>query len=484
MRKHTLCAGLAVLALAGTSASAVGPGIMPADSDAVVSFSANAVLPDASAELSVSHSTSNVAVDNFLVAPEGYCINQENYYKLRDLAFLLTGKNTAFDVVWDDEHQCISMISGRDYTIAGGEMAPAGDAEIYKFVPSYSEVRLDGQAVQMTGYNINNNNYYRIRDVGPLIGFGVDWDNDSATVVIDSKSGTDAPAETVPPDSIEENGSNSETGSDQVQAIQPDTDPANPTDQTGQELPGGMFAPGDTTVSGDASADPSGDGDSAEPTEKVYPWIGPKIDGVLTILLDPGHGGTDPGCFHPVTNQNENHTNLQVAQYLKEMLESSGVRVILSRTDTTTTLQGPDRKEFVRSICEQGELDLVFSIHHNGFNRKAHGSEIYVQAAGLSPEAGTEGKTDPSIASKALGNRLLRFYMDMNVGLVNCGVKETSGKYMVYTSGEYGIPAVLSEFCFIDHDDDVKLIDEPHELQAEAKAMYDAIMAFYASTPY
>ena len=74
--------------------------------------------------------------------------------------------------------------------------------------------------------------------------------------------------------------------------------------------------------------------------------------------------------------------------------------------------------------------------------------------------------------------------MDMNVGLVNRGVKETSGKYMVYTSGEYGIPAVLSEFCFIDHDDDVKLIDEPHELQAEAKAMYDAIMAFYASTPY
>ena len=202
MRKHTLCAGLAVLALAGTSASAVGPGIMPTDSDAVVSFSANAVLPDASGELSVSHSTSNVAVNNFLVAPEGYCINQENYYKLRDLAFLLTGKNTAFDVVCDDEHQCISMISGRDYTVAGGEMAPAGDAEIYKFVPSYSEVRLDGQAVQMTGYNINNNNYYRIRDVGPLIGFGVDWDNDSATVVIDSKSGTDAPAETVPPDSI------------------------------------------------------------------------------------------------------------------------------------------------------------------------------------------------------------------------------------------------------------------------------------------
>ena len=97
MRKHTLCAGLAVLALAGTSASAVGPGIMP--DDAVVSFSANAVLPDASGEVSVSHSTSNVAVDNFLVAPEGYCINQENYYKLRDLAFLLTGKKDRKSVV-------------------------------------------------------------------------------------------------------------------------------------------------------------------------------------------------------------------------------------------------------------------------------------------------------------------------------------------------------------------------------------------------
>ena len=74
--------------------------------------------------------------------------------------------------------------------------------------------------------------------------------------------------------------------------------------------------------------------------------------------------------------------------------------------------------------------------------------------------------------------------MNMGNGLISRGVKETSTLYMVYTAGDYGIPAVLSEYCFIDHTDDIKLIDEPHKLEAEAKAMYDALMDFYANTPY
>ncbi len=446
MRKHTLCAGLAVLALFGTSAKAAGPASAPA-----APTSTAATLPEGTEGLSVSQSTSRVAVDGFLVAPEGYCINQENYYKLRDLAFLLTGKSTAFDVVWDDEYQCISMITGRDYTVAGGEMAPSGGAEIYKFVPSYSEVRLNGQPVQMTGYNINNNNYYRIRDVGPLIGFHVDWDNDNAAVIISSTADAIAPPA----------------------ALQP-TPP--------EDVSGGDSASGSTDMPDVSGSLTPAEG---EPEEPVYPWIGPKIDGVLTILLDAGHGGTDIGSYNPSTKQNENTTNFAVAESLKRMLEASGVRVIMSRESTSTTLKGADRKEYVRNVCEQGELDLVFSIHHNGSTaHTAHGSEVYVQAPGLSPEAGTVGKPDPSIVSSAFGNRLLSSYMNMGNGLISRGVKETSTLYMVYTAGDYGIPAVLSEYCFIDHTDDIKLIDEPHKLEAEAKAMYDALMDFYANTPY
>lgn len=435
----------------------------------------NAVKPMTVNGLNLSQSTSGVAVDGLYVSPEGYCINQENYYKLRDLAFLLTGKGSAFDVVWDEQNVCVSMLSGRNYTVTGSEMLPSGSAAIYKFVPSYSDVRLNGQLVHMTGYNINNNNYYRIRDVAPLVGFEVDWDKDTNTVVIDSMTDPDPlPELPIPEEPEDEREENNVVGA--VDDEETEKDEKDDDSQNSQELPAGIpFAP----------LDPEDTEEPEEPEEPVYPWIGPNIDGELTILLDPGHGGTDPGSFNPTTKQDENHTNLQVAEYLRDMLEEEGVRVIMTRSSTSTTLKGPDRKELVRKICEAGELDLVLSIHHNGSTpHSARGTEIYVQPSGLSPEAGQNGNVDSCVTSQSLGKRLMRSYMNMGLGLTNRGLKESDTLYMVYVAGEYGIPAVLSEFCFIDNAEDIRLIDEPQELQAEAKAIFDALMELYSSTPY
>lgn len=457
MRKRTLFAALALLALLTVPAGATdsidpetglpvtvteAPIFAPTETvtetpAAVPEYHAAAAAPS---NLKATLSTSNVAVDGFQVWPEGYCINQENYYKLRDIAYMLIGKGTAFDVVWDDQYQCVSMITGRNYTIAGGEMQVSGSAQITKLVPAYSEVRLNGQLVQMTGYNINNNNYYRIRDVAPLIGFGIDWDSATSTVVIDSKTAVAPPVE----ENVPAFGENPDDGAE------------------------------------DSGADPE---EPTEPAEPEYPWIGPKIDGKLTILLDAGHGGTDNGSFNATTGQNEKVTNLEVARYLRDMLEEEGVTVIMSRDDLTTTLRGDDRKAFVRSVCEQGELDLVLSIHHNAFNAKARGTELWVQREGLSANASLPGNVDPAAASQSLGKMLLNSYLDMGIGLTSRGVKLSDGKYMVNVPGDYGIPSVLSEFCFIDSED-VKFIDEPHELEAEAKAIFDALMAFYETTPY
>ena len=43
---------------------------------------------------------------------------------------------------------------------------------------------------------------------------------------------------------------------------------------------------------------------------------------------------------------------------------------------------------------------------------------------------------------------------------------------------------MLSEFCFIYNADDVKLIDSDDDLKAEAKAIFDALMGLYETTPY
>ena len=63
----------------------------------------------------------------------------------------------------------------------------AGAANTLTIVPT----RTKGQAVYVgstrvypTGYNINDNNYFKLRDVGKLAGFGVDWNEDTRTVEI------------------------------------------------------------------------------------------------------------------------------------------------------------------------------------------------------------------------------------------------------------------------------------------------------------
>ena len=51
------------------------------------------------------------------------------------------------------------------------------------------KVTLDGQAVSLEGYNINGSNYFKLRDLGKAMDFGVTWNNDSRTVEIDSNAG-------------------------------------------------------------------------------------------------------------------------------------------------------------------------------------------------------------------------------------------------------------------------------------------------------
>lgn len=65
----------------------------------------------------------------------------------------------------------------------------AGAANALTIVPT----RTKGQAVYVgstrvypTGYNINDNNYFKLRDVGKLAGFGVDWNEDTCTVEINT----------------------------------------------------------------------------------------------------------------------------------------------------------------------------------------------------------------------------------------------------------------------------------------------------------
>jgi len=93
---------------------------------------------------------------------------------------------------------------------------------------------------------------------------------------------------------------------------------------------------------------------------------------IKTIVIDPGHGGKDPGAISP-TGLMEKEINLKVAKYLEDELRKRGFRVILTRSrDTFLTLE-----ERV-NVAKKYSADLFVSVHANSNRAKyVSGIEVY-----------------------------------------------------------------------------------------------------------
>lgn len=129
--------------------------------------------------------SSTVLVNGENVAFDAYNINGNNYFKLRDLAYILSGTAKQFDVGWDNNNNAISLSRGKAYTAAGGEMTGKGAGD-KTAAPTNSKIYLDGNEVQFTAYNIEGNNYFKLRDIGAAFDFGVDWDGAKNTIAINT----------------------------------------------------------------------------------------------------------------------------------------------------------------------------------------------------------------------------------------------------------------------------------------------------------
>ncbi|MCL1810395.1 MAG: copper amine oxidase N-terminal domain-containing protein, partial [Clostridiales bacterium] len=116
---------------------------------------------------------------------DAYNVNGNNFFKLRDLAYILTGSSKQFDVTWVGEANLILLSSGQAYETVGGEMSAKGQGNKYA-APTSSLILLDGEEVSFSAYNIEDNNYFKLRDIGEAFDFGVDWDNDNKIITVDT----------------------------------------------------------------------------------------------------------------------------------------------------------------------------------------------------------------------------------------------------------------------------------------------------------
>lgn len=121
-------------------------------------------------------SSQSVYLDRRYVTPVAYNIKGNNYFKLRDIAYIMNGSAKQFDVTWNSITNSIELISEKSYTVVGGEMEKPSYNPFNPALPTQSEVYLDGQKINLTAYNIGGNNYFKLRDIGKALNFSVEWD--------------------------------------------------------------------------------------------------------------------------------------------------------------------------------------------------------------------------------------------------------------------------------------------------------------------
>ena len=118
---------------------------------------------------------SKVLVNGMAVAFDAYNIDGNNYFKLRDVAKVVSGSEKQFAVTWDGSKKSINLVSGEAYEATGTELAK-GDGKTKTATLNTSVIYKDGEVAVMTAYTINGNNYFKLRDLGRAFDFNVGWD--------------------------------------------------------------------------------------------------------------------------------------------------------------------------------------------------------------------------------------------------------------------------------------------------------------------
>ena len=111
---------------------------------------------------------------------EKYNIDGYNYFKLRDLAVLLSGTGSQFEVGYDSAASAATVTTGKTYT---GDMAlTPGVDNSASAQRSAQTIIINGKEQKLTAYNIGGYNFFQLRELGSLLNFEVGFENNTAIV--------------------------------------------------------------------------------------------------------------------------------------------------------------------------------------------------------------------------------------------------------------------------------------------------------------
>ena len=223
-------------------------------------------------------------------------------------------------------------------------------------------------------------------------------------------------------------------------------------------------------------------------------------EGVKTLVIDPGHGGHDPGCHgaHSKEKDIALAIGLKLGQYIQTKYPEINI-VYTRKTDVFVTLD--DRAK----IANENNADLFICIHANAASAKAKGVETYVlglhRTESQQKIAERENSTiyleedngekyeDFDLSPDAIIARQLQLsvFLDQsisfaakvqsqfkNLGRHDRGVKQ-AGFLVLYKTT---MPSVLIETGFLTHKEEEEFLRKPVNQQKMANSIFKAFQEY------
>jgi N-acetylmuramoyl-L-alanine amidase len=215
---------------------------------------------------------------------------------------------------------------------------------------------------------------------------------------------------------------------------------------------------------------------------------------VNTILLDPGHGGKDPGC---VANKLvEKDFSLRMAKRIGALLEKKGFTVLYTRTgDRFVSL--PARPE----MANAKNADLLISLHLNANSAASvRGLETYYLSEARTGDAAKVAARENGVSLQnisdlqvILTDLMLNAKQEESHALALCVQKAILGSLQnarlaavdggvrsapFYVLMGARMPAILVEFGYASNSRDAANLQSEKFLQRQAEGVVDGILAY------
>lgn len=184
------------------------------------------------------------------------------------------------------------------------------------------------------------------------------------------------------------------------------------------------------------------------------------------IVIDPGHGGKDPGAVSPNLGMTEKEVVLEVSKELEKLLQEAGFRTYMTRRDDTfISLQ--DRAD----IANRLNADIFVSVHANAAPRSdLKGIETLYYPSENSP---TDFRDNL---------RLAEIFQEEMVRTLNASSHRINARDRLYVLRETKMPAIITEIGFLTNPEEEKLLATSQYRRQAAEGILNAVIRYVEET--